>query len=129
MARQEGSAHLPCIHPPLASLLTSSPQLTGSLPARNLMPLRLPAKLNTLLAPPSTLCARSMQDDVEKEELRVELALSEKARRKRLEELSHASLEVNNGIDAFEINMKRLIKVGITLKRRCFGGWESACLL
>jgi hypothetical protein len=41
----------------------------------------------------------------------VELALSEKARRKKLEELSHASLDVSHGIDAFEINMKRLVKV------------------
>ncbi len=51
--------------------------------------------------------------DLEREELRVELALSEKAKRKKLEELRHASLDVNHGIDAFEINMKRLIKVGV----------------
>jgi hypothetical protein len=50
------------------------------------------------------------QEDIEREELRVELALSEKARRRKLEELAHASLDVNHGIDAFEINMKRLVK-------------------
>jgi hypothetical protein len=50
------------------------------------------------------------QEDLEREELRVELALSEKARRRKLEELNHASLDVNHGIDAFEINMKRLVK-------------------
>lgn len=47
---------------------------------------------------------------MEREELRVELALTEKARRRKLEELAHASLDVNHGIDAFEINMKRLVK-------------------
>lgn len=40
----------------------------------------------------------------------MELALSEKARRRKLEELSHASLDVSHGIDAFEINLKRLVK-------------------
>ena len=47
---------------------------------------------------------------VEKEELRVELALSEKSRRRKLEELEHASLNVSDGIDTFEINLKRLVK-------------------
>lgn len=40
----------------------------------------------------------------------MELALAEKGSRHRLEELSHASLDVHHGIDAFEINMKRLVK-------------------
>lgn len=53
---------------------------------------------------------RPLQEDIEREELRVELALSEKAHRRRLEELHHASLDVNGGIDAFEINMKRLVR-------------------
>eukprot|EP00798_Chlamydomonas_sp_ICE-L_P003482 gene3482-13544_t len=57
------------------------------------------------------LLKRKRKSDVEREELRVEMALSEKARRMRLEELSHASLDVNRGIDAFEINMKRLVKM------------------
>lgn len=47
---------------------------------------------------------------MEREELRVELALSEKARRRKLEELHHAALDVHGGIDAFEINMKRLVR-------------------
>ncbi len=40
----------------------------------------------------------------------MELALSEKARRRKLEELHHAALDVHGGIDAFEINMKRLVR-------------------
>lgn len=51
-----------------------------------------------------------LQEEIEREELRVELALSEKARRKKLEELHHAALDVHGGIDAFEINMKRLVR-------------------
>lgn len=68
------------------------------------------------LAPSSTEMTRSRalwvtrQEEMEREELRVELALSEKARRKKLEELHHAALDVLGGIDAFEINMKRLVK-------------------
>ncbi|KAG1668074.1 hypothetical protein FOA52_010484 [Chlamydomonas sp. UWO 241] len=50
------------------------------------------------------------REELEREELRVALALSEKSRRKKLEELSHASLEQSAGIDSFEINMKRLVK-------------------
>ncbi|EFJ52136.1 hypothetical protein VOLCADRAFT_103155 [Volvox carteri f. nagariensis] len=50
------------------------------------------------------------KEEMEREELRVELALSEKARRKKLEELHHAALDVHGGIDAFEINMKRLVR-------------------
>mmetsp|Transcript_35241 Transcript_35241/g.78424 ORF Transcript_35241/g.78424 Transcript_35241/m.78424 type:complete len:1824 (+) Transcript_35241:146-5617(+) len=50
------------------------------------------------------------KEEIEREELRVELALSEKSQRKKLEELNHASLDVAHGIDAFEINMKRLVK-------------------
>ncbi|KAG2499886.1 hypothetical protein HYH03_002175 [Edaphochlamys debaryana] len=50
------------------------------------------------------------KEEVEREELRVELALSEKARRRKLEELHHAALDVHGGIDAFEINMKRLVR-------------------
>ncbi|GFR40940.1 hypothetical protein Agub_g1600 [Astrephomene gubernaculifera] len=50
------------------------------------------------------------KEEMEREELRVELALSEKARRKKLEELHHAALDVQGGIDAFEINMKRLVR-------------------
>lgn len=60
-----------------------------------------------LLAPLATIIASCLP----LQELRVELALSEKARRKKLEELSHASLDVSLGIDAFEINLKRLVKV------------------
>ncbi|KAG2442556.1 hypothetical protein HXX76_002642 [Chlamydomonas incerta] len=50
------------------------------------------------------------KEEMEREELRVELALSEKARRRKLEELHHAALDVHGGIDAFEINMKRLVR-------------------
>ncbi|KAG2448325.1 hypothetical protein HYH02_006909 [Chlamydomonas schloesseri] len=50
------------------------------------------------------------KEEMEREELRVELALSEKARRKNLEALHHAALDVHGGIDAFEINMKRLVR-------------------
>jgi len=50
------------------------------------------------------------KDEVEKEELRVELALAETHKQKRLEELHHAALDVTHGIDTFEINMKRLLK-------------------
>lgn len=50
------------------------------------------------------------KEDIEREELRVELALAEKARRKKLEELQHSSRDVNAGIDAFEVNMKRLVR-------------------
>ncbi|MEW5317265.1 MAG: hypothetical protein WDW38_008576 [Sanguina aurantia] len=50
------------------------------------------------------------KEAAEREDLRVELALAEKGSRHRLEELSHASLDVHHGIDAFEINMKRLVK-------------------
>lgn len=50
------------------------------------------------------------KDEVEKEELRVELALAETHKQRKLEELNHASLDVTHGIDTFEINMKRLLK-------------------
>ncbi|KXZ56759.1 hypothetical protein GPECTOR_1g684 [Gonium pectorale] len=50
------------------------------------------------------------KEEMEREELRVELALSEKARRKKLEELHHAALDVHGGIESFEINMKRLVR-------------------
>lgn len=50
------------------------------------------------------------KEEVEKEELRVELALAETHKQKRLEELHHAALDVTHGIDTFEINMKRLLK-------------------
>lgn len=50
------------------------------------------------------------REELEREELRVELALTEKSRRRKLEELSHASLEQSAGIDSFEINLKRLVK-------------------
>lgn len=50
------------------------------------------------------------KDEVEKEELRVELALAEGKKQRRLEELHHAALDVTHGIDTFEINMKRLLK-------------------
>ncbi|KAF5829801.1 hypothetical protein DUNSADRAFT_15464, partial [Dunaliella salina] len=56
------------------------------------------------------------KDEVEKEELRVELALAETHKQKRLEELHHAALDVTHGIDTFEINMKRLLK-GAAVRR------------
>ncbi|KAL6765964.1 protein associated with central pair microtubule complex [Haematococcus lacustris] len=48
--------------------------------------------------------------EAEREELRVELALAEASRRRKLEGQQLAGADVNTGIDAFEINMKRLLK-------------------
>lgn len=47
------------------------------------------------------------QQDAERRELAVELALGERAQRKKLTDRLAASQEVLNGIEAFEINMKR----------------------
>lgn len=48
-----------------------------------------------------------LQEDIEKEELRVELALADKTTHKRLEHRDTAAHEVANGIDAFEMTLKR----------------------
>lgn len=56
------------------------------------------------------------------EELRVELALAETKKHKRLEELHHAALDVTHGIDTFEINMKRLLKGAC---ERASGAWGT----
>jgi hypothetical protein len=50
------------------------------------------------------------KEEVEREELRVELALAEAARRRKGELGLLAAQDVAHGIDTFEINMKRLLK-------------------
>ncbi len=50
------------------------------------------------------------KEDVEREELRVELALAEASRRRKAEQVQLAAQDVALGIDTFEINMKRLLK-------------------
>jgi hypothetical protein len=57
-------------------------------------------------------CPDLLQDDVEREELRVELALAELSTHKRQDQRQAAAADAASGIDAFEMTLKRLGAVG-----------------
>ena len=61
-----------------------------------------------LLKPNCVLSSSGLQNDIEREELRVERALQESTRLGKADQITSAATEAASGIDAFEMTLKRL---------------------